>query len=207
MNPNVDQYLVEGCMRCKYGGTPDCKVNTWREHLKLLRNIVIDCGLTEDFKWKQACYTYNDRNVLLVTAFKEFATISFFKGALLSDSQGLMAAPGDNSQAYRQLRFTSIDQILELEAEIRAYIFEAIEIEKAGLKINFAQKEELVYPEELTEILNKDARLKEAFENLTPGRQRGYILFFSAAKQSQTRKTRIEKYIPNILTGKGMQDR
>ncbi|MCB0821149.1 MAG: YdeI/OmpD-associated family protein [Bacteroidales bacterium] len=207
MNPNVDQYLVEGCMRCKYGGTPDCKVNTWREHLKLLRNIVIDCGLTEDFKWKQPCYTYNDRNVLLVTAFKEFATISFFKGALLSDSQGLMAAPGDNSQAYRQLRFTSIDQILELEAEIRAYIFEAIEIEKAGLKINFAQKEELVYPEELTEILNKDARLKEAFENLTPGRQRGYILFFSAAKQSQTRKTRIEKYIPNILTGKGMQDR
>ena len=194
-------------MRCKYGGTPDCKVNTWREHLKLLRNIVIDCGLTEDFKWKQPCYTYNDRNVLLVTAFKEFATISFFKGALLSDSQGLMAAPGDNSQAYRQLRFTSIDQILELEAEIRAYIFEAIEIEKAGLKINFAQKEELVYPEELTEILNKDARLKEAFENLTPGRQRGYILFFSAAKQSQTRKTRIEKYIPNILTGKGMQDR
>ena len=207
MNPNVDQYLVEGCMRCKYGGTPDCKVNTWREHLKLLRNIVIDCGLTEDFKWKQPCYTYNDRNVLLVTAFKEFATISFFKGALLSDSQGLMAAPGDNSQAYRQLRFTSIDQILELEAEIRAYIFEAIEIEKAGLKINFAQKEELVYPEELTEILNKDARLKEAFENLTPGRQRGYILFFSAAKQSQTRKTRIEKYIPNILMGKGMQDR
>ena len=207
MNPNVDQYLVEGCMRCKYGGTPDCKVNTWREHLKLLRNIVIDCGLTEDFKWKQPCYTYNDRNVLLVTAFKEFATISFFKGALLSDGQGLMAAPGDNSQAYRQLRFTSIDQILELEAEIRAYIFEAIEIEKAGLKINFAQKEELVYPEELTEILNKDARLKEAFENLTPGRQRGYILFFSAAKQSQTRKTRIEKYIPNILTGKGMQDR
>ena len=194
-------------MRCKYGGTPDCKVNTWREHLKLLRNIVIDCGLTEDFKWKQPCYTYNDRNVLLVTAFKEFATISFFKGALLSDSQGLMAAPGDNSQAYRQLRFPSIDQILELEAEIRAYIFEAIEIEKAGLKINFAQKEELVYPEELTEILNKDARLKEAFENLTPGRQRGYILFFSAAKQSQTRKTRIEKYIPNILTGKGMQDR
>ena len=163
--------------------------------------------MTEDFKWKQPCYTYNDRNVLLVTAFKEFATISFFKGALLSDSQGLMAAPGDNSQAYRQLRFTSIDQILELEAEIRAYIFEAIEIEKAGLKINFAQKEELVYPEELTEILNKDARLKEAFENLTPGRQRGYILFFSAAKQSQTRKTRIEKYIPNILTGKGMQDR
>ena len=207
MNPNVDQYLVEGCMRCKYGGTPDCKVNTWREHLKLLRNIVIDCGLTEDFKWKQPCYTYNDRNVLLVTAFKEFATISFFKGALLSDSQGLMAAPGDNSQAYRQLRFTSIDQILELEAEIRAYIFEAIEIEKAGLKINFAQKEELVYPEELTEILNKDARWREAFENLTPGRQRGYILFFSAAKQSQTRKTRIEKYIPNILTGKGMQDR
>ncbi|HPE57668.1 MAG TPA: YdeI/OmpD-associated family protein [Bacteroidales bacterium] len=207
MNPNVDQYLVEGCMRCKYGGTPDCKVNTWREHLKLLRNIVIDCGLTEDFKWKQPCYTYNDRNVLLVTAFKEFATISFFKGALLSDGQGLMAAPGDNSQAYRQLRFTSIDQILELEAEIRAYIFEAIEIEKAGLKINFAQKEELVYPEELTEILNKDARLKEAFENLTPGRQRGYILFFSAAKQSQTRKTRIEKYIPNILMGKGMQDR
>ena len=207
MNPNVDQYLVEGCMRCKYGGTPDCKVNTWREHLKLLRNIVIDCGLTEDFKWKQPCYTYNDRNVLLVTAFKEFATISFFKGALLSDSQGLMAAPGDNSQAYRQLRFTSIDQILELEAEIRAYIFEAIEIEKAGLKINFAQKEELVYPEELTEILNKDARLKEAFENLTPGRQRGYILFSSAAKQAQTSKTRIEKYIPNILTGKGMQDR
>ena len=207
MNPNVDQYLVEGCMRCKYGGTPDCKVNTWREHLKLLRNIVIDCGLTEDFKWKQPCYTYNDRNVLLVTAFKEFATISFFKGALLSDSQGLMAAPGDNSQAYRQLRFTSIDQILELEAEIRAYIFEAIEIEKAGLKINFAQKEELVYPEELTEILNKDARLKEAFENLTPGRQRGYILFFSAAKQSQTRKTRIEKYIPKIFEGRGFHDR
>lgn len=206
MNPKVDTYLEDGCGRCSLYKTPQCKVNSWPEELKLLRRIVLDCGLTEEFKWKQPCYTWNGNNVLLVTAFKEYVAVAFFKGSLLKDTNNLLAKPGENSQAARQFRFTNVADIRKLEAEIKAYIYEAIEVEKAGLKVSF-KKEAEPLPEELLIKFSEMPELKAAFEALTPGRQRGYLLFFSAPKQSKTRETRIEKHIPDILNGKGINDR
>ncbi|MBS2101013.1 YdeI/OmpD-associated family protein [Carboxylicivirga linearis] len=205
LNPKVDQYLMEGCMRCPKGGTPDCKVHTWHKELNQLRAIVLSCGLTEDYKWSMPCYTSQKKNILMVIAFKHHCCISFFKGSLLSNSHQLLISPGENSQAIRQFRFTNIAQILKIEDIIRATIFEAIEVEKAGLKINY-QPLEISIPEEFQLKLNEFPPLKIAFEALTPGRQKAYLWYFSKAKQSKTRKARVEKYIPKILKGKGIND-
>lgn len=207
MSPEIEAYYADGCMRCPLGGTPECKVNTWREVMKPLRRIAIDCGLTEVRKWGVPCYTLNGSNVLIISAFKEYSSISFFKGSLLQDTDGILVSPGENSQAARLIKFTDIREVMELEPVIRAYIHEAIEVEKAGLKVDFKAKKDPELPEELQTILNEDPFLKEAFENLTPGRQRGYSLYFSAPKQSKTRISRIEKCIPMILKGKGLHDR
>lgn len=206
MHPQVDQYLADGCGRCPLYQTPQCKVNAYGDALKMLRRIVVDCGLSEDFKWKQPCYTYNGRNVLMLTAFKEFCCISFFKGALLKDPGRILKAPGKNSRAVRRIRFTNTRQIAATEEKIKGYIFEAIELEKAGLKIALNPEPE-PWPKELTEYFGLDPDLKNAFEALTPGRQRGYILYFLAAKQSKTRQARIRKCAPGILQGRGMHDK
>lgn len=206
MNPNVDQYLTDGCMRCKYGGTSQCKVNDWRKELEILRSIVLDCGLTEELKWGVPCYTYAGNNVLLVSAFKEFCAVSFFKGSLLNDSRNILEKPGKNSQATRYAKFTGTDEIMEKETVLKAYIFEAVEAEKAGLKVEFKKNPEPI-PEELQQKLNEDPFFKTAFEELTPGRQRGYILYFSQPKKPETRAARIKKYTPGILNGEGLHDK
>lgn len=206
INPRVDNYLIEGCGRCPLVGTPQCKVNTWREELVELRRIILESGMTEELKWSQPCYTWEDNNVLIMAAFKEFCSVSFFKGTLLKDPNGVLDSPGANSQAVRQLRFTSLEQIAEMEPIIKAYLQEAIEIEKAGLKVKFKKNPEPI-PDELQQKFDQDPAFEAAFLALTPGRQRGYILYFSGAKQSSTRDSRIEKYMPQIFEGKGMQDR
>jgi uncharacterized protein YdeI (YjbR/CyaY-like superfamily) len=200
MKLKVDTYLRDGCGRCPLGGTSDCKVHNWPNELKQLRILVLDCGLTEELKWGVPCYTHQNKNILLVSAFKDYCAISFFKGSLLNDEHGLLVKPGENSQASRYIKFTDVQQIVKLEAVLKAYIFEAIEVEKAGLKVEF-KKEPEPLPEELEKILNEDPLLKSAFESLTPGRQRGYILYFSQPKKSDTRISRIKKYIPMILNG------
>lgn len=205
LNNKVNTYLVDGCGRCSLYKTPECKVQTWQEELKQLRRLVLECGLSEDFKWSQPCYTYNGNNMLLVTAFKGFATLSFFKGALLKDPEKLLVAPGANSQATRQFRFTDPQQIIDQAKIIKQYVYEAIEVEKAGLKVKYTKQPEPI-PEELEEEFKLHPNFKRAFENLTPGRQRGYILHFSQPKQSKTRKSRIERYIPQILNGEGIHD-
>lgn len=205
-NPKVDNYLIEGCGRCPLVATPDCKVNDWRKELVELRRIILESGLTEELKWSQPCYTWEGSNVLIMAAFKDFASVSFFKGALLKDPDGVLISPGPSSQAVRQFKFTSVEQIEEMEAVIKAYLQEAIEVEKAGLKVEFKQNPEPV-PDELQQIFDEDPAFEAAFLALTPGRQRGYILHFSGAKQSATRVSRIEKSMPKIFEGKGMQDR
>ena len=206
MNPKIDHYLQEGCGRCPLGGTPNCKVHAWTPELKELRRIILECGLVEEEKWSQPCYTFNGSNVLIMSALKDAAVVGFFKGSLLQDEKKLLTRPGENSQAARQFRFTAVKDIIALEASIKAYIFEAIEIEKAGLKVAFKQNPEPI-PAELLAKFAELPDLKEAFEALTPGRQRGYILYFSKAKQSKTRIARIEKYQEKILAGRGVHDR
>ena len=203
----VDQYLIQGCMRCSLGNTPDCKVHTWAQELKLLRDIISETELNEEVKWSQPCYTYNDKNVLIMAAFKNYAFISFFKGSLLEDKAGLLHSPGENSQAARQFRFTSADQVVKLEPMIKAYIHEAIELEKAGKKVPFKKDTHHEIPDELQDKFTDDPAFEQAFLSLTPGRQRGYILHFSGAKQSATRISRIEKQMDRIFEGKGMHDR
>lgn len=207
MNPEVDFYLRDGCMRCELGGTPDCKVVDWIKELKELRRILLETELVEEVKWSVPCYTYKGKNILLMSALKDACTLSFFKGSLLKDPEGILTKPGEHSQAARYLRFTNIKDILELEATIKAYVAEAIEIEKAGLKVEFKDTVDFDVPEELQTRLDEDPALKMAFEALTPGRQRGYLLYFSGAKQSTTREARIDKFIPWILEGKGIHDR
>lgn len=205
-NPKVDNYLLEGCGRCPLVGTPDCKVHNWTDELELLRKLVLDCGLVEDLKWGAPCYTFQKKNVLMVSALREYCCISFFKGSLLSDSKGLLEKPGKHSQAARLFKLTNIEKITAMEDDIKTYIYEAIEIEKAGLKVNFKKYPELI-PEELEKKLEEDPVLKTAFEALTPGRQRGYILYFSVPKQSKTRESRIQKCIGKILNGEGLHDK
>jgi len=207
MNPKIDNFLAVGCGRCPLVGTPQCKAKTWQAELKALRKILLDSPLTEELKWSVPCYTFQKSNVVILSALKESCTLSFFKGALLKDPHGILTKPGENSQAGRLIRFTSVQQIVELEPILKAYLHEAIEVEKAGLKVDFKAKDELVIPEELQNKFATDPALKTAFESLTPGRQRGYILFFTAPKQSKTRESRIEKNIPRILEGKGLHDR
>lgn len=206
MNPQVDQYLLEGCGRCPLGGTPQCKVNNWPKELKRLRMIALDCGLTEELKWGVPCYTFQNSNIAIVSAFKEYASLSFFKGALLQDPNGILEKPGENTQSARLIKFTDLRQIMDMEPTLKAYIFEAIEVEKAGLQVDFKKDSEPI-PEELSKKFNELPDLKSAFEALTPGRQRGYLLYFSQPKQSKTRASRIEKHIVQILEGKGIHDR
>lgn len=207
MNPAIDAYLSDGCGRCDLYNTPNCKVHTWTQELIALRGIVLECGFTEELKWSMPCYTFNGKNVLILAAFKDFCSLNFFKGSLLKDEDNVLDKPGENSQASRFYKFTSIQEVEDQRDRIKAYLFEAIEIEKAGLKVAFKDNNQLEYCDELNEVLEANPDIKEAFEALTPGRRRGYNLHFSGAKQSSTRMARINKYIPHILAGKGFHDR
>ena len=192
MNPKVDDFISNS--------------TKWQPEIKQLRKLLLDCGLTEEFKWRMPCYCFQGNNIVLVGSFKEYCTLSFFKGILLQDSSSLLSKPGENSQSMRFFKFTNVQQIIEQQSIIKAYIHEAIEIEKAGLKVIFKSNKVLELVEELQIALDKNPALKTAFNALTPGRQRAYNLYFSEAKQSKTRETRIEKYIPRILNGKGIND-
>jgi uncharacterized protein YdeI (YjbR/CyaY-like superfamily) len=192
LNSNVDFYFT--------------KAKNWREELKQLRAIVSDCGLTEELKWGCPCYTFQESNIVLIHVFKEYCALLFFKGALLNDPNGILVQQTKNVQSARQVRFTNVQDIIKMKKILKAYIYEAIEVEKAGLKVDFKEKKELVFPEEFQKKLKENPRLKTAFNALTPGRQRAYNLYFSGAKQSKTRQERIEKCIPQILNGKGMND-
>ncbi|MBA4462864.1 MAG: YdeI/OmpD-associated family protein [Nitrosopumilaceae archaeon] len=177
------------------------------EELKQLRTILLDCGLTEELKWGVPCYTFQNSNIVLMSAFKEYCALGFFKGALLKDANGILDKPGENTQAARQIRFTNVREIVEMEPVLKAYIDEAIEVEKAGLKVDFKKTLEFEIPEEFQNKLDEIPALKTAFEALTPGRQRAYLLYFSQPKQSKTRESRVEKCMPQILDGKGLHDR
>ncbi|MFE7820244.1 YdeI family protein [Priestia megaterium] len=192
MNPKVDEFLT--------------KAKKWKEECETLRKIVLDCELTEDFKWMNPCYTFEKKNIVLIHGFKEYCALLFPKGSLLQDSHGILIQQTENVQGARQIRFTNVQEIAEKEAILKAYIYEAIEVEKAGLKVKAKKPEELIIPEELQHKFDEIPALKDAFTTLTPGRQRAYILHFSAAKQSKTRASRVEKCIPNILNGKGLND-
>lgn len=192
MNPKVDDYLNESIK--------------WQEERGKLREIILACHLTEELKWKKPCYTYEKSNIVIIQAFKDYCALMFFKGALLNDPDGILIKPGENSQAQRQVRFTTIDEIVELESVLKAYITNAIEVEKKGLEVEYKKTADFSIPEELTNKFNESPALKTSFEALTPGRQRAYILYFSKAKQSKTRESRIEKYMQHILDGKGLND-
>ncbi len=191
-NPKVDFYFN--------------KAKQWQEELEQLRPIVLDCGLTEELKWGVPCYSFKKSNIVLIHVFKEYCAVLFFKGVLLRDTKGILIQQTENVQSARQIRFTSASQIVKMKATLKAYIYEAIEVEKAGLKVPMKKTKEFSMPEEFQSKLDKNAALKKAFEALTPGRQRAYLLYFSSAKQAKTREDRVEKYIPQILKGKGLDD-
>ena len=178
----------------------------WQTEIIQLRTLLLECGLTEEFKWRNPCYSFQGKNIVLIGSFAAFCSLSFFKGTLLQDSNELLSKPGENSQSMRFFKFTNLEEILEQQSIIKAYIYEAIEIEKAGLKVIFKSNSELELVEELQAALDKNSSLKTAFQALTPGRQRGYNIYFSASKQSKTRETRIEKYTQRILDGNGIND-
>lgn len=182
------------------------KAEKWKDELAQLRALVLDCGLTEELKWGCPCYAFDDNNIVLIHSFKEYCALLFFKGALLKDTHDLLIQQTKNVQAARQIRFDSVAEIVELEPVVKAYIKEAIEVEKAGLKVALKKTAEFDIPDELQLRLDEDPAFRTAFEGLTPGRQRGYILHFGAAKQAKTRESRIEKYRPQILSGKGLND-
>jgi uncharacterized protein YdeI (YjbR/CyaY-like superfamily) len=205
MNPKVDKFLLDGCMRCSLGGTPECKVHQWIPELEALRQIMLSSELTEDLKWGVPCYTLNNKNILMIYAFKDQCSVSFMKGALINDPKNLLEKAGENTQSARVLRFKSLNDVTSIEEDIKSFITQAIEIEKAGKKVVVEKKPEPI-PIELIEKFESDEIFKSAFKALTPGRQRGYILHFSQAKQSGTRKSRIEKCTANILNGIGLHD-
>lgn len=192
MNPKVDFFFNQE--------------SKWQEEYKLLRNIILDCGLHEELKWGHPCYTYRSSNVVLIHGFKEYCAMLFHKGAILKDPDGILVQQTKNVQAARQIRFANTKQISELEKALKAYVYEAIEVEKAGLKVKLKKTNEFHMPDEFQSALDDDPDLKTAFEALTPGRQRGYLLFFSQAKQSSTRQSRIEKYRDHIINGRGLND-
>lgn len=192
MNPKVNEYLST--------------VQKWREEMKKLRTIILDCQLTEELKWGKPCYTFQKSNIVIIQGFKEYCAIMFFKGALLKDAKNILIKPGKSTQAGRQIRFTNAREIVEMEPILKAYIHEAIEVEKAGLKVNFKKTSDFKIPEEFQVKLDEIPALKTAFGALTPGRQRAYIYYFSSAKQSKTRESRVEKYVQKILNGKGLND-
>lgn len=204
-NPQVDQYLIDGCMRCKYGGTPQCKVHNWVEELKILRQIVLETGLAEEIKWGVPVYTHKGKNIVTVNALKESANIGFFKGVLLADKQKILQQQG-NLQSDRIIKFTNKDDIEKMEDVLKSYILEAIAIEESGKKVEFKKNPEPI-PTELLQAFEQNPAFKKAFYSLTPGRQRGYIIYFSQTKQSQTRISRIEKYKEYILNGIGLNDK
>lgn len=205
LNPGVDKYLIDGCMRCKYGGTPLCKVNNWKEELEMIRQIVLETGLKEEIKWGAPVYTHQGKNIVSVAALKESANIGFFKGALLSDNHKILIQQG-NLQSDRIIKFTGTEEIKKLENILKSYISEAIAIEESGQKVIFQKNPEPV-PEELLQVFEQDPMFKKAFYALTPGRQRGYIIYFSQPKIAQTRIGRIEKYRQQILNGIGINDK
>jgi uncharacterized protein YdeI (YjbR/CyaY-like superfamily) len=182
------------------------KANKWREEMTLLRSIILECNLEEDFKWMHPCYTYEGNNIVLIHSFKDYCALLFFKGVLLKDPTHILIQQTENVQDRRQIRFVNLEQIKKQKVTIRQYIFEAIEVEKSGLKVEFKKTADFNMPEEFQRALSKNKKLKQAFEKLTPGRQRGYLLYFSSAKQSQTRESRIEKYTQHILDGKGLDN-
>lgn len=192
LNPQVDAFIN--------------KATKWQAEYKKLREIVLSTDLDEDLKWMHPCYSYEGKNLIIIHGFKEYCAILFIKGALLKDPAKILITQTENVQAGRQARFTDLDEIIELEPVLKAYILESIEAEKAGLKIDFKPTSEFVLTEEFKKKLDGDAALKAAFEALTPGRQRGYLLYFSGAKQASTREARVEKCIPQILAGKGLND-
>ena len=192
MNPKVDFYFT--------------KNKQWQEELQQLRMIALDCGLTEELKWGCPCYTLHKTNIVLIHVFKEYCAFLFFKGALLNDPHDILVQQTKNVQAARQIRFSNVQQIVKMESILKEYIYEVIEVEKAGLKVGLKKTTEFKMPEEFQARLNKSAALKKAFERLTPGRQRAYLLYFSAPKQSKTRESRIERSRELILAGKGLND-
>ncbi|AEE51937.1 YdeI/OmpD-associated family protein [Haliscomenobacter hydrossis] len=192
MNPKVDFYFN--------------KAKKWQAELEQLRTIVLDCLLTEELKWGVPCYTFQHNNIVLIHAFKEYCAFLFFKGALLHDAQGILIQQTEHVQAARQIRFTSVQQIVEMEATLKAYIYEAVELGKAGLKVELKKTSEFSIPEEFQHKLAEIPALKTAFHALTPGRQRAYLLHFSAPKQAKTREARIEKWLQQMLDGKGLDD-
>ena len=197
MTNNKKNRKVDGFLR---------KAKKWKEEYEALRNFVLDCEVTEDIKWMHPCYMYENKNIVLIHGFKEYCALLFHKGALLKDPHRILIQQTENVQAARQIRFTTIQEIVEMEPIIKDYIYEAIEIEKTGLEVNFKKHTEYVIPEELQAKLDEDPALKTAFEGLTRGRQRAYIFHFSQPKQSKTRVSRIEKCMPKILNGKGLND-
>lgn len=192
MNPDVDFFFD--------------KEKKWQKEFEKLRTIILDCGLDEELKWGQACYTFQQSNIVLIHGFKEYCAMLFFKGALLNDANSILIQQTENVQSARQVRFTSVKEIVKLEKTLKAYIYEAIEVEKAGLKVKLKKTSDFTIPEEFQIKLDKMPALKKAFYALTPGRQRAYIFYFSQAKQSKTRQSRVKKYMPQILKGKGLED-
>lgn len=192
MNPKVDWFFN--------------KDTRWQEEYVKLRAICLSCGLAEELKWGQPCYVLKGKNIVLIHGFKEYCALLFFKGALLSDTHGILIQQTENVQSPRQMRFTNLAEITELAATIKAYIHEAVEVEKAGLKVELKQTSEYKVPDEFQYKLDHIPALKEAFEKLTPGRQRGYLFHFSQPKLAKTRAERVEKFIPKILAGKGWDD-
>jgi uncharacterized protein YdeI (YjbR/CyaY-like superfamily) len=192
MNPKVNVFLS--------------KAQKWQEEFEKLRMIILDCQLIEELKWGCPCYTFQESNIVLIHGFKEYCALLFFKGALLNDANGILIQQTENVQAARQIRFTNVQEIVKMETTLKAYIHEAIEVEKTGLKVNFKKTTEFSIPAEFQKKLNKVPALKKAFDELTPGRQRAYIFYFSQPKQSKTRESRVEKSIQQILNGKGLND-
>lgn len=192
MNPKVDFYFSES--------------KNWQSALEELRKIALECQLTEELKWGSPCYTYHKENIVLIHEFKEYCAFLFFKGVLLNDTHGILIRQTKNTQATRQIRFTSLQEIIEMKTILKTYIYEAIEVEKAGLQVNFKKTTEFPIAEEFQKKLEEIPALKTAFEALTQGRQRGYLLHFSAPKQSKTRESRVEKCMEQILDGKGLND-
>ncbi|ASV30220.1 DUF1801 domain-containing protein [Maribacter cobaltidurans] len=182
------------------------KQKSWSREITHIRNLLLDCGLEETLKWRQPCYTFKGKNILIIGSFKDFCCLSFFKGVLLKDAEGILKQQGENTQSARIVPFTNMSEIMRLKPIIKAYVFEAIEIEKSGLKVEYRQPNEMGFPEELERAFQKDADFEFAFKNLTPGRQKGYLLFISGAKQSATRVSRIEKHRSRIMAGKGIHD-
>ena len=201
MNPKVDFFFDKANL-------PAGKAGKWQKEFEQLRMIILDCGLNEELKWGVPCYTFENRNIILIHGFKEYCAVLFFKGALLNDANDILIQQTENVQAARQIRFTNVREIDKMERILKTYIYEAIEVERAGLKVNYKKTKEFIIPEEFKNKLSAKGghALKTAFYALTPGRQRAYIFYFSQPKQSKTRASRVEKYLKQILNGKGLDD-